>query len=54
MRDVGIILRGLNKNTLDELIFCRDDGVIEWKAEYATRMNTFMKDYFRDRQEDTP
>jgi len=35
-----------------DLVLRREDSILEWKPDYKTEMNTFMKTYFDERHED--
>jgi len=54
VKETATILKGYGLTHMGELVYCRDDGIIEWKPKYVDDMNRFMKQYFRDRQEDNP
>jgi len=49
----NIKINSLNLNNLSELFIRRDDNIIEWNPKYINEMNSFMKTYFMNRQDDS-
>ena len=54
IKETRKILDRYQLKKMEDLVYCRGDGIIEWLPEYADTMNTFMKEYFRSRLEDNP
>jgi hypothetical protein len=38
---------------MKNIIIRRDDNILEWKPEYKELMNSYMKNYFNNRDDDS-
>jgi len=48
-----IKINSLNLSNISELFIRRDDNILEWNPKFKNEMNTFMKTYFMNRQDDS-